>query len=710
MKAPWISSANKASAHSSLVQLQPVSTFEPDRSHEPSFWPNHPKPIEYGWKAVTIHILWLLPLIMIWVPFVVLAISIQQLNGQPISDHGDAVREAISISATLWPIALAAVLGSLFRALALFKAEKGTNLGTLAILLGSQTLVNTVKTAFNLRIFSFWTLLLIALWTFSLLGGQAVLRTIRIAPHTSVQDYDILYSPAADIGLPFNYGLWESASGRAYQLSKIFPMFGAALSAPNALAQASNGSSPNFNKVIEQLGGAGIASADARADLWGNVRVPEITSLPGYKSDDPHKWVEVPSDELVTYESLIGIPIRGTPSRVAGNLTFQLSAAYVALECSPWFNTTEWLSKIPNGLQMHTSMNSSIIEEPALGSGRGGVSHIYMDIPRRHRRLAGVPSSGPVNPLYIPGEFNFSASDRYSKGPVEYGTLVFGTRNNSTICDVSHVYVDADIKCERSNKYDSLVCQSHKVRRSPGYKIPYPDTQIIADNWGTAPGVIIAGLPWLASSYHPGNKSPMENYLADPTQGIEDDNTSDYGITIEYTRLPRKVFAQRLAIVINTAMRVSYYAPAVLGFSKTNLTAMTSMYGSGTRGLKYGSTTGNFTTSEERYQVQKDWMAVFSLSLAIMGLCVLITILISLGTKAPDFFNSISALTRDSVHIKVPAGGSTFNGDERARVLKNRRLRIRDVQFEDEVGYIALADDNGHEGKQDLKVRGRVFG
>lgn len=109
-------------------------------------------------------------------------------------------------------------------------------------------------------------------------------------------------------------------------------MFGAALSAPNALAQASNGSSERFNAVIQQLGGVEVASKDAKVDLWGNVRVPEITQLPGYNNSDPYSWVKVPPGQLATYESLIGIPIRGIPSNFAGNFTLQISASYMSLE------------------------------------------------------------------------------------------------------------------------------------------------------------------------------------------------------------------------------------------------------------------------------------------------------------------------------------------------------------------------------------------
>ncbi|KPA41667.1 hypothetical protein FLAG1_05421 [Fusarium langsethiae] len=610
-----------------------------------------------------------------WVPFIVLAFFIHGLNDKPISAHGDAVREAIGLASTLWPIALAAILGALVRTVALFRAEQGTYLGTLASLLGSQTLVSTIKTAFVLRMMSLWTLVLFLLWTFSPLGGQAVLRTIQTTLYTSSQNHEASYVPAADIGLPLNYGIWESASSKANHLGRILPMFGAALSAPNALAQASNGSSTNFDAVIQDLGGVDVASNNARVDLWGNVRVPEITQLPDYDSSNPYKWIKVPSDQLVTYESLIGIPIRGIPSNSAGNFTLQASASYMALECSSWFNTSECLSRIPKGLRLHKSVNASTTMEVVTEIHRG-YSNTYMDIP------SDVPRSN----------FNFSSKDRYSTGPVERCTLVFGTNDNSTICDMSHVYVDIDIMCDRPRTFVTMVCEVQRIHHSHSHDVSVSDTNMTS-NRGPGPGAFIATLPWLITSFRAGMKSPFENYLSDPALGIEDDETGGFGVTTEFTRLPLRVFAHKLALIINTAMRVSYYEPAVLASGRMNLTEMETL-GPG-NAIHYTNTTGKFTTSEERYQVQKTWMAIYIFSL-LMGISILATVLLSLATRAPDFLTSISALTRDSVHVHVPPGGSTYCGDERARLLKNRRLKIRDVLSDEDVGYVALADDNGH--------------
>ncbi|RMJ07885.1 hypothetical protein CDV36_012502 [Fusarium kuroshium] len=654
-----------------------------------SFWPGHPRRLAISWSDFSLGFL---PLVAIPVPFIVLAVYIYQLNNNPLSSHGEDVLDAMGVASTVWPIAFAAVIGALVRTIALFKAERGTSLGTLEVLLGSQTLTNTLKSPFLIRLLSPWTFFLLILWSISPLGGQAVLRTIYTAPHAEGQDYDLMYSPAATVGLPFNYGLWESASYRATTLGTIVPMFGAALSAPSALGQAANGSSPNFDAVIERLGGAVVASAGARADLWGNVRVPEITSLPGYRSNDPHRWIDVPTDQLVNYESLVGIPLRGMPAESPGNLTLELSAAYLALECSPWFNTTKWLLDTKDGLWIHRSWNRSILQEDYVGYG-GGSPNVFMDIPGRR---PGFNST-----------FNFSSKDITSEGNITQGTLVFGSADNSTICDISHVYVDVGIECERSQRLGTMSCLATQVRRSPGYPIPMPDTDLTALN-GTGPAAIIAALPWLAPSYHNGYRSPFENYLADPAQGIEAGGV-DEGVKDEYTSLSLEVFAQRLALILNTALRVSYYSPAVLGFSKVNLTAVAATGSAPQYSYTYGNATGEFITTESRYWIERGWMAMYMVSIILMILAIAVVLALRLIIRAPDFLTNVSALTRDSAYINVPPGGSTLGGEERARLLKDRRLRIRDVQPEQEVGYAALADDAGYESKKGLKLDGRVY-
>lgn len=51
------------------------------------------------------------------------------INGNAECKAGEAIVQATTVSATLWPIAFAAVVGPMVKAIVLHSAERGTTLG-----------------------------------------------------------------------------------------------------------------------------------------------------------------------------------------------------------------------------------------------------------------------------------------------------------------------------------------------------------------------------------------------------------------------------------------------------------------------------------------------------------------------------------------------------------------------------------------------------
>lgn len=114
----------------------------------------------------------------------------------------------------------------------------------------------------------------------------------------------------------------------------IRTMFGAAMTSPSAAGICANESSPKFSEGIERLGGLAEVIEASKTDIWGNVRMPYLELLPGYKRGSPYDWVDLPTDHIPAYESLAGIPVRGLPLGDIGNLSFRVSAVYAALKVS----------------------------------------------------------------------------------------------------------------------------------------------------------------------------------------------------------------------------------------------------------------------------------------------------------------------------------------------------------------------------------------
>lgn len=161
-----------------------------------------------------------------------------------------------------------------------------------------------------------------------------MLRAMTLEQHVINSTYPLMYHPTQDIGIPFLADMWGSASGQSALAGIVRMTIGAAISAPNAAAILVNGTNTNFQSSVRRLGGAAKVITAARTDVWGNVRVPYLEKLPGYNAEVPYAWVDVPTNETIVFESLIGVPVRGIPDDIVGNASFTVSAAYTTLKVS----------------------------------------------------------------------------------------------------------------------------------------------------------------------------------------------------------------------------------------------------------------------------------------------------------------------------------------------------------------------------------------
>ncbi|KAF5983309.1 hypothetical protein FBULB1_3812 [Fusarium bulbicola] len=670
----------------SYVLLRRGAPVELESKHSPgeSAWPPEPSPLSQSFWASISGIISFLPLLVLPIPFAVLLVFMARLDGKPLSQHGNAIFQGMGLASTLWPIAFAAILGSLARTVALHRAERGTNLGTLGVLLGSQTLMSTLTSAFNLRIISHWVFLLIVLWSLSPLSGQAVLPAVHVTLHTEANRSDLTYSPATNSGIPFDNDRWTISSNSPLNwssqlntagsdMSTIKVLFGAALSSPNSLGQAANGSSHSFGDAMQHIGNETAISL-ARTDLWGNFRAPQITSWPGYSSSKPYKWLDVPTDQLVTYESLIGIPLSDIPL-TPGNCTFEVPASYITLKCSPWFDTEKWLATNPGIVKSHGI--DVIYSKEGESETNGNYSQVYMETPNSKKG------------------FNFSAKSITSKGPITHGTLAFGYISYSTVCDIGHIYVDVDVICERPTQLDQMACRARRIRHSPSRPFPKAEDQLV----GHGANLFLSGIPFLAPSYNRGLKSPVEDYISDPAKRIGHIATPgvDY-ISTEFTDLPLPVFAERLAIIINTALQLYWSPYTILDMQAVPLSETD----------HYGNATSTLALTTKVYGTRQVWMATAIPSLTTMFSAAILTVGLRLVIRAPDFLTHVAALTQDSAYMDLAPGGSMLAGDERARLLKDLPLKIMDIEPDNDVGYIALSDEVGNTGER-LGNDGRVY-
>lgn len=170
----------------------------------------------------------------------------------------------------------------------------------------------------------------------------------------------------------------------------------------------------------------------------------------------------------------------------------------------------------------------------------------------------------------------------------------------------------------------------------------------------------------------------LETYLRDPPSAF----SRSYPV-VPFSAIPTKIFEARLSMIINTFLRASLDMPSLAGGNGISVENDTT----------WGNTTATWTQfTGEVYNMQRRWFALYISSTLILTLCGLFNIVLRSMVRAPDFLSSVSALTRDSQFIDVPPGGSTMDGPERTRLLKDKWVLIQDVKRKEEVGRIAFSD------------------
>ncbi|KIY03227.1 uncharacterized protein Z520_01694 [Fonsecaea multimorphosa CBS 102226] len=97
-----------------------------------------------------------------------------------------------------------------------------------------------------------------------------------------------------------------------------------------------------------------------------------------------------------------------------------------------------------------------------------------------------------------------------------------------------------------------------------------------------------------------------------------------------------------------------------------------------------------------RYATNKAWIAVDCVSQAVLFGAAMAAFWLRKNTIAPDIFGYVSSLTRDNPHIDLPDGGTTLGGLERARLLRNVKVRIADVSRDGQVGHVGLVAETRH--------------
>ena len=393
-------------------------------------------------------------------------------------------------------------------------------------------------------------------------------------------------------------------------------------------------------------------------DTWSNVKIPTIEKIESTSESDADGWYSV-SPGNTSYSSLVGLPIDGI--RKAGSYHFSVESLYMTLNCPTVSDST--------------NMN---------GTSHGG---FFLEIQNTTDQITLYTNQTSYPPIE-PWRLNFTALSN-----IESDNIF--TAN----CTLTRSSVESNITCTHGSS-----CAVTQIRRSRFDQRPPGWTPLY---YGISQASMETYWPASGGEQRSGRSTPTEYFIADPTMNSLSSNKFGGGVSLK--ELSNELFSERFSLVFNTYWQCSIVPWYRTGNFPTNISALNDDLE--ILDEKYfNTTTTTVTTLSEIYLCNKIWAVVLFAASSVLLFCGLCGAIVKHITPAPNILGYVSSMTRDNAYfVDLPSGGCTLDGLDRARILKELRVQIRDVRPEDEVGHIAFGDVDSSSRRRGKLVRGRLY-
>jgi hypothetical protein len=472
-------------------------------------------------------------------------------------------------------------------------------------------------------------------------------------------------------------------------------------------------------------------------DAFGQLKIPRFEALKSAIGDGG--WKDVPSElEPEDYSSMMGLPVLGVPRNI--DTRFNLESSYLSASCQPFARLPYSLDR-PRPVLDHLSdamkFNFTTTDAAELMPGTG-----IPDQPKSFRTFffdtEGGLSLERLN-AYL-GLESVSASAKPDAELAVLRRLIFGILSFSgeksgneqinisiSNCTLRETRVESAAHC-RSLK-DGGGCSVKRQRLSHSDKRP--------------PSVTMFDYPTLVQSFarhlsilYAGNlryRSPIYKYLiyANGTNKVASEEGTLHSLGLsDISSIPVEVVSERLSLLLNTLhislllsnehtprRNLSVFDRATAPMNDTALFARPSReplanedalrHFLGTlnaavsdalrRGMPFVPAATTATTSVHAliYVCSFGWMATLLLASAALLAVGAVSLALQLRcTLAPDMLRYVASMTYANAHFRTPPGGSALDGVERAKLLRNVRVRIGDIRGGDshvgEVAFVAV--------------------
>lgn len=414
-------------------------------------------------------------------------------------------------------------------------------------------------------------------------------------------------------------------------------------------------------------------------DLWELPKIPQWS--PERKIDE---WYDVEDDAFARgdshYASLLGIKIQGLDSSSADQqYDFAVKSSYMDFKCvydgrRDVDHSTRDNVESPFAIEMKTPWGDRLAPEAWV----------------RWKSRDDLP---PVHLTYI----------GCGMQPDE-AVCTFSPMVN---CTMQTITVETGIRCGPRPLTTS--CFARRQRRVKGDHDPNRPPGPILSN-----AVLLKGVMdfWPQASGWDDETdrslaSPTENYIMGDSHPFADQPYREW--TPEDLSVFPDVFSRRFTTAFNT-----YWDAALNPSSHTNVTFTSTpafnIFSSGNNDQPFmNSTSGTRTAVHRVYKANRLWVAILLATTTILQLLAFLGLILQFFIHAPDVLGFASSFTRDNPYVPLASGGSSLDGPDRARKLRDLRLQIADVRPESETGYIAVRavpsaqDENEQKSKMEWR-------
>ncbi|CAK3990025.1 Hypothetical predicted protein [Lecanosticta acicola] len=558
--------------------------------------------------------------------FIAFAIAAYANNGRTIVHRSASITSLLlqgaRIGTTVFTILYAALVGRCLLAVAAWRLEKGCTFGLVEQLLSSRTVSNAVISPLRLMIFTWATPGLIILWSLSPIGSQAAQRVVYQASAISQAPSKFYYM---DTPLSTTYG--ESTQDR-YQ-------YKASIAFQSALLIAS-------------------VNGNDTQDIFGNIRIPLLESIPTAEGLRSKEWLALPSKETVLFSSHVGIPFNGTTNPSAS--TFSLQTSYMHANCSVRESPGEDLPPVFKDESSNQTFRANGYIGVETDASHNGNSS-------RPRRIVLSMSTWSIDNDY------------------------WYTTNLS--CALTTTYIEAQINCNGTSCFVPAIRRSIEPYASPN--ITVLDGVNTTSPYAPSSPATIAG-EFLANFINStGNDTgegavPIAQYLIDPNAAFDlRTQYADYDLGFQkwvtIGSVPPETLSFRMTQLLNT------YRMCALSTSGVNGGFGMPDYGA----YRTVSAEGTIYTTRDTLNVSVPWLVMLLLSSFVMLAAGLVTATLNLTRRGPDILDSFTGVAQASRLIGIPPESSIDSASKRVRDLRRSTVILGDVKSQEEVGHVAIA-------------------